>query len=201
MDKSKLNIAFIDLPFLIVKGLTGALQLTGKPFSIRCYSTIQAFLKDHGYFNHVMAFINPNYIQLNLKEFLQIKNNYSSVKWAGIVYAVYDPEVLSALDDTILITNSYESIKCTIDRLMSEENTSLEQNGGDHLTPREKDVLKLMLVDLKNKEIACKLFISVHTVISHRREIFRKTGFHRHYELLNYAISHKIINLEILRME
>lgn len=44
------------------------------------------------------------------------------------------------------------------------------------LSKREKEVLRVMLDGLTNKEIAQKLFISYETVKSHRKNILSKTG-------------------------
>jgi len=45
-----------------------------------------------------------------------------------------------------------------------------------HLTQREKEIIALMEKDLSNKQIADQLDISVRTVETHRKNIFRKTG-------------------------
>ncbi len=68
-----------------------------------------------------------------------------------------------------------------------------DENG---LTEREKDVLKGMVNGLSNKEIADLLNISIHTVISHRKNITAKTGIRSQSGLTIYAISKKIISIE-----
>jgi DNA-binding CsgD family transcriptional regulator len=201
LDKSKLNIAFIDTPIMIIKGLSGALQLTGKQFNVCCHNNLQSFLKSPGCNSQVLAIINPNYLHSNLKEFIQIKNTYPSVKWIGVLYTVFAPDILEALDDTIRITDSYETIKCIIDRQACEENTTADPTTENRLTPRETEIIKLVLAGLTSKQIASKLYISFQTVLSHRKEIFRKAKVHNHHELLNYSLSNKIISLENLRME
>jgi len=54
---------------------------------------------------------------------------------------------------------------------MEEKNLSL-------LTPREREVLKLIAQGLSNGEIAAALFISQHTVKNHVSNIYRKLGEH-----------------------
>ena len=48
---------------------------------------------------------------------------------------------------------------------------------GVELSEREQQVLASLALGLSNKEIADRLHISTHTVISHRKNIMRKTGF------------------------
>lgn len=64
------------------------------------------------------------------------------------------------------------------------------------LSDREKDVLVEVVNGLSNKEIADKLFISVHTVITHRKNIARKLNIHSTAGLTIYAIVNKLINVE-----
>jgi DNA-binding NarL/FixJ family response regulator len=66
----------------------------------------------------------------------------------------------------------------------------------EELSPREKLVLKQVAIGLTNKEIADKLFISTHTVISHRKNITRKLGIKTVSGLTVYAILNKLISLE-----
>jgi len=53
-----------------------------------------------------------------------------------------------------------------------------------HISPRETDILKLMLQGKNNKEIEEELFISYHTVKNHVYNIFRKLGISNRYQLL-----------------
>ncbi|MBN1938440.1 MAG: hypothetical protein JW843_02570, partial [Candidatus Aminicenantes bacterium] len=55
------------------------------------------------------------------------------------------------------------------------------------LSPREVDVLRLVLQGRTNKEIEAALFISVETVKTHIQRIYRKTGVRSRLELINRA--------------
>lgn len=57
------------------------------------------------------------------------------------------------------------------------------------LTPREKDVLKLICEELTTQEIADKLFISVNTVETHRKNLFSKTGVKNGIGLVKFALT------------
>jgi len=63
------------------------------------------------------------------------------------------------------------------------------------LSERETDVLKLVAKGFSNKEIGEKLFISIHTVISHRKNITKKLGIKSISGLTVYALLNKLIEL------
>lgn len=59
-----------------------------------------------------------------------------------------------------------------------------------NLTPREKEIVKLVVKEYTNKKIAEALFISERTVETHRKNIFRKTGCQSVLGLLKWAQQH-----------
>ena len=70
-----------------------------------------------------------------------------------------------------------------------------KKNKGEQvrLTPREKDVLKLICEEYNTAEIADKLFISINTVESHRKNLLNKTGVKNSVGLVKFAIDNKLI--------
>jgi len=58
----------------------------------------------------------------------------------------------------------------------------------DPLTPREREVLKLVAEGKSSKEIAALLFISVFTVNNHRASIMEKLKLKKSTDLVKYAI-------------
>ena len=62
------------------------------------------------------------------------------------------------------------------------------------LTQRESEILNLITKELRNEEIAEKLFISERTVETHRRNIFTKTKTKSIVGLIKYAIANGLIN-------
>ena len=74
--------------------------------------------------------------------------------------------------------------------------TSIQVKEADtELTRREIEVLQLLTKGYSNKEIADQLFVSTHTVISHRKNISEKTGIKSASGLTMYAILKKIIDV------
>lgn len=67
------------------------------------------------------------------------------------------------------------------------------------ISEREKAILECVAKGMTNKEIAEKLFISAHTVITHRKNIVRKLGIKTVSGLTVYAILNKIIDMTDLK--
>ncbi len=63
------------------------------------------------------------------------------------------------------------------------------------LTPREREVIKLLAEGKSVKEIACDLNLSVKTVEAHKFNLMRKLDIHNKAQLVQYAIQKKIIRL------
>lgn len=61
------------------------------------------------------------------------------------------------------------------------------------LSGREKEILKAMIMGLKNREIADKLFISEMTVKSHLNRIFKKFGVNNRTKAIRFAMDNKIL--------
>ena len=65
----------------------------------------------------------------------------------------------------------------------------------DGLSDREREVLGLIAQGLTTNAIAATLFLSPHTVQSHRDHIMAKLGLHSKAALIKYAIAHGLIEL------
>jgi len=75
-----------------------------------------------------------------------------------------------------------------------------EESSGNELSEREKEIIVHVAKGLSNKEIAEALFISVNTVMTHRRNISRKLHIRSAAGLTIYAIAGGLINLEDVQL-
>lgn len=82
---------------------------------------------------------------------------------------------------------------------LSFEAAQTMKSGQDNkiiLTRREKEVLELIAEGMTNNEIAGKLFISVATVDTHRKNLLAKFNAKNVAELIKLAFYHKVISIE-----
>ena len=77
-----------------------------------------------------------------------------------------------------------------------EEDDEKNVSSSNDLSEREKDIVVQVAKGLSNKEIADALFISVNTVMTHRRNISRKLQIHSPAALTIYALVNGLVNLD-----
>ena len=73
---------------------------------------------------------------------------------------------------------------------------SLEENDYDRLTPREKQVFKLLAEGQTSRDISKYLTISLKTAMTHRANLMEKLGMHSRSDLIRYALREGIIPVE-----
>jgi two-component system response regulator NreC len=81
-----------------------------------------------------------------------------------------------------------------LDSQLSRPST-LKGDRDQHLTPRELEILQMIVEGKSNKEIATVLELSANTVAVHRANIMDALGIHKTAELVVYAIRNGLVNL------
>jgi DNA-binding NarL/FixJ family response regulator len=109
-----------------------------------------------------------------------------------------DEATACGADGFVEKTNSWEDFMSAVDRVSrgqryfcanaKRDSTAKEQSDSVRLTPREREILKLIAHGLTTKEIAAKLFISIPTVETHRANLMSKTGGRNMADLVRFAI-------------
>lgn len=139
-----------------------------------------------------------------------VKQNYPDVKVLMLTMhdskAMIEKLVKAGADGYVLKNTAKGELKMAIETLCSDQNyyspmvtqtimQSMRQKealasdyGAVELTDREKDVLKLIAKEMTSHEIAEQLFISHHTVESHRKNLIAKLGVRSLAGLVKYAV-------------
>ena len=104
-----------------------------------------------------------------------------------------ETELISAIH-TILRGDLYVD-PSMVRRLLTDETppSTASSQSAETLTPREIDVLKLIVQGYTNRQIGEELSISVRTAESHRANLSDKLGLHSRVELVRYAREHGLI--------
>jgi len=130
---------------------------------------------------------------------LSIKSIFKDCTHASIIAFVSqysDSQFLKQFDDIIDIYDDAQTISTKIRHIIEQDTIDITETDTTELSEREQEVLIAVVKGLINKEIASTLNISIHTVMSHRKNITRKTGIKSISGLTVYALFNNLIKQE-----
>ena len=117
------------------------------------------------------------------------------IRVIALVTSFVDASLLSKYDESISIFDDLEILSKKIAGLLNMASEEEETDSQDALSQREREIVICVVKGMTNKEIAEKLFLSIHTVITHRRNISKKLQIHSVAGLTIYAIVNKLVAL------
>jgi DNA-binding NarL/FixJ family response regulator len=208
------NLLIADSQFLITESLKLILQQEGA-FNIRKVVTEKSeLLKALKQENISLLILDYALTDIgSISELKDLKSNYPDLKILVISNNVSKNELIelnsAGINDIILKTIGKEELIEALDATLKgkkyysnelfdllfeagEKKNTGEETG--QLTITELEIVRLIADGLTTKEIASRKFISFHTVISHRKNIFRKLGVTNISELIMYSIKAGWIN-------
>ena len=106
---------------------------------------------------------------------------------------LFVPAVLQLEREVEIQASTYKRVEKTTDKQEEKQAT-------DDLSQREKEIITCVVKGMANKEIAEHLYISIHTVITHRRNIARKLQIHSPTLLTVYAIVNKLVDISEVKV-
>ena len=106
---------------------------------------------------------------------------------------LFVPAVLQLEREVEIQASTYKRVEKTTDKQEDKQAT-------DDLSQREKEIITCVVKGMANKEIAEHLYISIHTVITHRRNIARKLQIHSPTLLTVYAIVNKLVDISEVKV-
>ena len=196
MGTVRTNIAIIEPSQIVVEGLSNALLRSGQHYQVFKIDDIEEVTMAVTNYDISIIIVNPSQIQNRARLYRSIKKNLPA-HWIALVYSFFSNELLALFDGIVRITDKTDDIIQTIDKLTgldNDEDSALQES----LSERETEVLIQLVNGLSNKEIADRLNISIHTVISHRKNISQKTGIKSQSGLTIYALSNRIISIDTI---
>lgn len=123
----------------------------------------------------------------------QLKKEYPQLTVIALMTTYVEPSTLKPYDGVIEINDTKLKV---INKMNQFAHDAEKQDKTDdvELSKREIDVLVAVAKGMMNKEIADQMNISIHTVISHRKNITRKTGIKSVSGLTVYALLNNLID-------
>ena len=144
--------------------------------------------------NPDMLIVNPlmmGYTNNNLIK--QITQAYPETICIALVTTFIDKNFLRYFREVIELSDNKQKVANKIFNLINNNDDSSSQNESVDLSNRETDVLVCVAKGMTNKDISDMLNISVHTVITHRKNIVKKTGIKSVSGLTVYALLNNLV--------
>lgn len=122
-------------------------------------------------------------------------SQYSDAAVVGLRTITMSDEAWRQFDEVV---NLYDAPPVIIKKLRSAMSSRSEspKSEGEDLSAREKEILVCVAKGMLNKEIADYYNISIYTVITHRKNITRKTGIKTVAGLTVYALLNNLIDYD-----
>ena len=161
---------------------------------------VSAIIADSHYIERIapshpdIIIVNPSLLDIKKRgEWDEIVQRLPNTHFAALVYQYVEPEVLRHFKATIEISDSREKIAVKLRQLLEVGEQPTESS---ELSDREKEILIAVAKGLTNKSIAEQYHLSIHTVITHRKNLTRKTGIKSVSGLTVYAILNNLIDIK-----
>lgn len=196
MVNKKYKIILIEPSDIISSGLQEILR-PHKEFEI-----ISVFADCDHYSEHInrlhpdILIVNPLAIDSRHRQCLEnIFDNTSFPCLIALVYQYIEPETLKRYPTVIDIHDNRDKIVKKIQQAAGTPVRPTETPEASELSEREKEILISVAKGKINKEIAEEHHISIHTVITHRKNITRKTGIKSVSGLTVYALLNNLLDM------
>jgi DNA-binding NarL/FixJ family response regulator len=189
-----IKISLAESSVIIRSGLLAILKRLGTPL-IKVFEVtdVEQLMAAMSYQQPEVLIINPSLLGVFSLQQIRKEAGSHHVKCVAIQHALTDCNVLKAFDEVISLYDGAEQI---IEKLTTVINAPGVAKPHESLTMREKEVAVCIIQGMTNRQIADRLNLSTHTVITHRRNISAKLQIHSTAGLAIYAIVHKLIDID-----
>lgn len=193
-NNESIRIAVAETSVIIRSGLTLALKrlpnLKIQPVELLSVEALNDCLRTQ--FPDILV-VNPTFGDFFDVARFREETAGKGIRVVALVSSFIDASLLSKYDASISIFDDLEALANKINLLHIEPEE--EEDSQEALSQREKEIVICVVKGMTNKEIAEKLFLSIHTVITHRRNISKKLQIHSAAGLTIYAIVNKLVEL------
>jgi DNA-binding NarL/FixJ family response regulator len=194
MPDIKKTIAVAEMSYIIRKGLVYSLSQLSMVDKVVEWKDLENLSSQALALSPDAVVINPMLLgRISKSEIRQRLKLDKKTVVIALVYNMIDDVFYQSYDAVLRINDSEANIENILSNaLKNNHSKSVEQ---DELSDREIEILKSLVMGMSNKEIADHHNISIHTVITHRRNIARKLEIHSVSGLTIYAIINKLVDV------
>lgn len=186
------RVAIVEPSAIIAEGVASILRSSGEVDVVGLYPTLRAYA-DRLIAKGVEAVIVGSQAAVGVSQLRQSVAELQGVAVVLLSTTVVDEEMLRQVDGVVNIYDGEAALLRKLRTVVEQEQTNPYSDSHD-LSERERDVLILVAKGMANKEIADRLSISVHTVMSHRKNITHKTGIKSVAGLTVYALLNNMLD-------
>lgn len=200
-NNSSLKIVVAETAVIVRSGITAVLKripnLNVHPVEVASPDALQNYIHLH---TPDIVIVNPTFGGWFELPAFKADSDKPGVRYIALVCSVIDPNALKEYDENIAICDDIDVITAKINQLLHSGEEEDKDNEQETLSQREKEIIICVVKGMTNKTIADKLFLSIHTVITHRRNIARKLQIHSPAGLTIYAIVNKLVELQDIKV-
>ena len=190
------RIVIIEPSMIISTGLRKLIEMRNEFEVVAVIADCFHCLERINHLNPDIIIINPSAVELKKRQHLEeLFEGVKDTAFVALVYQYIDPEILKQYHTTIDIADDGEKISQKLLHSIDALSAPADLIDKNELSEREKEILISLAKGKINKEIADLHHISVHTVITHRKNIIRKTGIKSVSGLTVYAILNNLIDI------
>lgn len=198
-----LNIVVAETAVIIRSGLSAVLKrlpnMDVHPVEVTSAEALSNYANLH---QPDVIIINPAFEGgFNLSSFKAAHSRLGHTRYVALLSSVTTNNLLKEYDDHFSICDDLDIIALKLNNLTHspEEEEEEKDCETEALSQREKEIITCVVKGMTNKAIADKLYLSIHTVITHRRNIARKLQIHSPAGLTIYAIVNKLVELSDIK--
>ncbi len=196
MTTNKVSFLILEKSYVIRSGLLkilGDFPETGKVYELEDSRFLFKVLSRE----QVDVLIVNAKLTVDLTDVLhKIRNKFDNLKLIIFVGTRRSEDNFPGFDLKISVDEPKTDIIEKLQKLIQKIKPPEKENLSEELSEREKDVVRQIALGKTNKEIGEVLFISTHTVITHRKNITRKLGIKTVSGLTVYAILNNLIKID-----
>lgn len=179
---------------IIRQGICSFLKSTNIAGRVVAAASVREAIRSAKDLNPELVLANPSLVSEGPNKLRQLLNLPPDIPLCAVIHQLSDQLVDGEYDESLSI---FENQEYWIERLQQLKlNASTDSDTNSTLTTREKEVLRFLSLGMSNKEVATSLNISVHTAITHRKNIVEKTGIRSLAGLTVYAIINGVVDMK-----